>query len=522
MGSQEIQYISLIKIDKNIKLDHQIFINDTIKNAEQFIFPLDNGEISYETVSKLKELENTSKKTIITAICEDKDQIVLDKKISRSRGEVSIVFDDTNNIVLDKEKLKKVKKIYNDVNIDYLISPFTILNEELIQNKMANSLNIFIFNNNLYSILLDENKEIIFNAIGSITPYCDIKKSNFYADEISEQILYDEIYLLELGNNISSILNLNKGIAGESYFCETVNIFYAIKYLETKQINILKDTISININYTPICIDDSVDSIVKKENIKQYSFTKKRINKAIYLKILVSMILMCSLFGVGYIIYKSDFFSETQNIINSNKKIAKIEYANLPNHSVINQKITRLIKNLLEVIDDESILKEIQVLENESTIIYNFKEINNYEKILKPRLLQFYEKSENILTSKEKDTYTSIISNTHIVEKNESILKKYIPSKNTKFLSSNEAKIGIEQIFNSNTIVKLLSEKKDKYTQYKYSVHTIIKSPNDFFEVIALLEQQEYSVVLDYPIGFAKTNKGLELNFRLTVNQNNK
>ena len=204
------------------------------------------------------------------------------------------------------------------------------------------------------------------------------------------------------------------------------------------------------------------------------------------------------------------------------KEIAKIEYANLPNHILVNQNMIALIKTLFESIDDNSLLKEMQVSQNESTIVYNFKDTNPYEKTLKPKLLETYEMSENILTSENKGIYTSVISNTHMINENQIHYKKYIPSQNTKFLSSAEAKKGIEQLFNETSVVKLLSETKDKYTQYKYSIYTIIKSPNEFFEVIALLEKQEYSIMLDYPIGFAKTSKGLELNFRLTINQNNK
>lgn len=522
MNNKEIQYITLIKMDKNIKLDYQIFANNTIKSAEQFIFSLDNGNISAETISKIKVLESDTKNTIITAICEDPNQMILNKRINKNRNNSSITFNETHNIILGKENIKREKLFYNNSHIDYLISPFTILNEELIQNPIQNSLNIFIFNNILYSIFLDENKKLTFSAIKNLTPYDIIQKSNFYKDEISEQILYDEIYLLELENNISSLLSEYAEISGKQNSCKTINIFYSIKYLEAKQIETLKDNILININYIPIIIDDAVDAIVKKENIKQYSFIKKRSNKRIYIKIFISILVLITLAGTAYLSYRTGFINKNENILNSNKEIAKIEYPNLPNHIAENHNIVVLITNIFESIDDTSILKEIQISENESTIIYSFTDLNNYEKNLKPKFLKLYEQSENILTSTKQGISTSIISNTHLIAKNELAYKKYIPSKNTRFLSSSEAKKGIEELFNSTTIVKLINETRDKYTKYKYSVYTIIKSPKEFFDVIALLEKQDYSIVLDYPIGFAKTDKGLELNFRLVINQNNR
>lgn len=523
MSNKEIQYISIIKMDKNIKLDYQIFTNNKLLPKEQLVFSLNDGNISAETLLKIQLLETESKHTIISAICEDSNQMIVNKKSGKSKDDYSIAFDDYHNIVLPKEALKQSKDFYNNGNIDYLISPFTILRQELATNSTPNSLNIFILNNTMYSIFLDQDKKFLHSSINFLTPYCDIKKSNFYTDEVVEQILYDEIYILELGTNISSLLNQHYSLNITENQCEQINIFYAIKYLEPKQIEILKENVLVEINYNPLNLEETLDSIVKSENIKKYSFTSKRPNKAIFkiiTRVILAIITILGAIYLGYSIQSSNTIAEYAKTVK--KEIAKIEYANLPNHILVNQNMIALIKTLFESIDDNSLLKEMQVSQNESTIVYNFKDTNPYEKTLKPKLLETYEMSENILTSENKGIYTSVISNTHMINENQIHYKKYIPSQNTKFLSSAEAKKGIEQLFNETSVVKLLSETKDKYTQYKYSIYTIIKSPNEFFEVIALLEKQEYSIMLDYPIGFAKTSKGLELNFRLTINQNNK
>ncbi|MBI3874097.1 MAG: hypothetical protein HY307_03750 [Arcobacter sp.] len=362
-----------------------------------------------------------------------------------------------------------------------------------------------------------------FSSINSLTPYNDIKKSNFYTDEVVEQILYDEIYLLELGSNITEILNGYYELTKSSNFCECVNIFYTIKYLEPKQIELLKENILLDVTYSPLNIDNAVDAIVKKENIESYSFTKKRTKKSKYLMFAWFLIAVLTTLGAGYSFYMFQLQKEedAKNTKVPHKEIAKIEYANLPNHIEINQNLITLIKNLFESIDDNSLLKEIQIQQNESTIIYDFKAINPYEQSLKPKLLKLYEQSENILTSQHKGIFTSIISNVHLIDKKELPLKKYIPSQTAKFLSSSDGKKGLEQLFNTSTIVKLQNETKEKYTVYTYTIFTIIKSPVEFFDAIKLLEKQNYSIAIDYPIEFAKTNKGLELNFKLTINQNN-
>jgi hypothetical protein len=42
MSSKEVQYINLIKVEQNIKFDHQVFTNGKLLTAEQSVFLLDN------------------------------------------------------------------------------------------------------------------------------------------------------------------------------------------------------------------------------------------------------------------------------------------------------------------------------------------------------------------------------------------------------------------------------------------------------------------------------------------------
>ncbi|MBI3874098.1 MAG: hypothetical protein HY307_03755, partial [Arcobacter sp.] len=134
MSSKEIQYISIIKMEQNIKLDHQVFTNNKLLTAEQSVFLLDNGKISNDALFKIKVLENEIENTIVSAICEDADQIIIDRHSAKNKNDIALTFDLSHNIILGKESVKTTKSFYNNGNIDFLISPFTILNEELIQN----------------------------------------------------------------------------------------------------------------------------------------------------------------------------------------------------------------------------------------------------------------------------------------------------------------------------------------------------------------------------------------------------
>ncbi len=527
-SGKDIQYINLIKIEQNVKLDERIFRNGKLLTAEQSVFLLENNKLSNDALFKIKLLENEVSNTIITAICEDDSQIVIDKTIQKNKNEQIIPLDSSNNIVLDQSSITLSKSYYNNGNIDYLLSPFTILHEEIFVNPKPNSLNLFVFNNTIYAIFLNAQKRFGHSSVHPLTPSSEIKKSNFFENEVAEQVLYDEIYLLELGEKITKILEVYYQKSNGSNFCEIVNIFYVIKHLEEKHLENLKSNLALDITYNPINIDDRVDSIVRRESIQNYSFTKKRNKKS---KLTIFTWFLVALLTTAGALY-SFYYMQQQSVANDQNTTQQISKNNtnetqlaseiaLPNHITANKHIVTLIKNIFNSIDDNSLLKEIQIAKNESTIIYEFKAINPFEKTLQPKLLNFYESSENILTTEAKGTFTSIISNVNVKTKLEPTTKRYIPLNQERFLSIEDAKKGIEQLFDiNNTTVKLLSQNETKYVQYTYDVSTLLKSPIEFFNKIELLEKQNYSLMLDYPIEFSQTNRGLEVNFKFILTQN--
>lgn len=522
-NSKDIQYINIIKVEQNIKLDNQVFTNGKLLTAEQSVFLLDNNKLSQDALFKIKVLENEVQNSFITAICEDNTQQIVNKESSKNKDTMELLFDASHSITLDKANIAITKSYYNNGHLDYLISPFTILHEEIMIDPKQNSLNIFILNNTLYAIFLNEKKRLGYSCISSLTPYGEIKNSNFYKDEVVEQILYDEIYLLELGENITTILKEYYEVSSSSNFCEIVNIFYVIKHLENKHLENLKSNLALDITYAPINIDDTVDAIARRENVESYSFTKKRVKKSKYTILVWFVIALITTAGALYSFYFLQSSDNTKNTLTetiSQEKTKKIQEVELPNHIATNKYLIDLIVKIFDSIDDNSVLKEIQIAQNESTIIYDFKAINPFEEALKPKLLKFYEHSENILTTESKGTFTSIISNVNLLTKAEPFTKTYIPTTKERFLSTDDGKKGIEQLFNNNAVVKILSSTEDKIVKYTYEVSTTFKTPVEFFTIIKLLDKQNYSIILDYPIEFSQTNKGLEIHFRLIINQN--
>ncbi|MCK5293252.1 MAG: hypothetical protein KAJ49_01275 [Arcobacteraceae bacterium] len=522
MLNNNIQYINVIKSQQNIKIDYQIIKENQIIKNEHSIFLLEENKLSIDTNYKLQTLENNIPKTYICAICEDKNQTI----ISNDNNTQNIYFNKTHSITLPSSNIEKTKQFYNNGNIDYLVSPFTILQNILNTNLHPNSLNLLILNNNIYSILLDENKQYITSCIKQLTSFEDIQNSDFYTDEIVEQKLYDEIYNLELNENISNITNQFYKENPDADFIQSINIYYNIKQLNDEQLNLLKDNLMIETIYNPISLNELLYDMVKRSSIKKQSFIHPRPKKSTLSLISWILIALITTFLAGALFYIMQSPKEEikqKEIIKEKKKIVKkIKEIQLPNHININEYIVNSLLDIFETISDDSLLKEIQVEQNESTLIYNFKNPNSYESTLKPKLLKIYKKSENVLTSKNNFTYTAIISNTMPKEKLSTKLTKIYPkSSQNKYLEKKEINLLLKSIFNTNSKIKNLSISTAKYTISRYSITTIVKDPQEFFTTIDRLDTLNYSIHLSYPIEFAKVKDNLEVNFKLQINQNN-
>ena len=530
MSKDIIQYVNIVKNQQNIKIDYRILEKNNIIKTEQSIFLLDNNNISSDTLFKLSSLEANVKQTYITAICEDKGQKIIPKIEKIDTSELSATYNRYYNIISNRSTIENTKLFYNKGDIDYLISPFSILDDIIANSKDSNSLNILILNDTLYAVILDEEKQFISSAIKSLTPYDEIKNSKFYNDEIVEQKLFDEIYLLELTDNISNITKDFYENEKNSSFIETVNIFYIVSQLNDEQIKSLEESLMMNINYKQISIDEHMYNIVQKQNAKQYSFIeprKKKTGFSLFFWIIIAVLSTLITAGVLYFLTQKEPKEEKKIVKKVTKvkepikdKVVKIEPIKLTDHNRTNTQIITLIKNLFDLIDDNSTLKEVQLQKRESTIIYDFKDEFSFEKNLQPKLLKYYKYSEIILKTKNKNLYTAIISNTALIEKISYKTKKYIQNKQIKALTEQSSKELLKSIFNKTTTIKQISKVTNKYTKYTYKIKTIIQEPTEFFEAIKTINKQPYSYVLKFPIEFAKINEGIEVNFQLTLNQN--
>jgi hypothetical protein len=48
----------------------------------------------------------------------------------------------------------------------------------------------------------------------------------------------------------------------------------------------------------------------------------------------------------------------------------------------------------------------------------------------------------------------------------------------------------------------------------------LIQEPVEFYNIVEVMNKQPYSIVLNYPIEFIKSEQGIELKLTITINQN--
>ncbi len=525
MFNKDIQYVNILKTQQNIKINYEILEKDKIIKNEQSIFLLDNGTLCLDTQYKLQTLEQTIPKTYISAICEDTNQKIIEQNNPLKQNTATITFDHNHIISIDNANVNRTNEFYGNY-LDYLISPFTILHQQLTQKLQANSLNILILNNKLYAIILDENQRYNYSCIEELISFEDIKQSNFYTDEIVEQKLYDEIYTLELNEKISNITQQYYEENDDNSFLENINIYYNIKQLNDEQIKNLEENLMIELSYNEIDINQILYKIVKKSSVKKYSFISARVKKSHLSLLSWSIIAILSTLITSALVYyfvlNDDKEIKKPKPIHKTlpKKIVKIEEILLPNHQIINKYIKSNIMDIFNTIDDNSVLQEIQIQKNESTLVYNFIEKDSYKTTLKDRLLKIYKNSENILTSKNNNVYSAIISDTNPIKQYPvKAVKKYKKAKNGKIMDA----ITLVNLLKSKSVdskIIHLSTTGNKYIIDTFQVIMKVKTPKDFFNFIDKIDKQNISIVIDYPIEFAKVKDTIEIKFKVKINQN--
>jgi len=546
------QYINIIHKDKHLTLESQLFKNNKLIDSQKNSFQnLDDEIMSQDIVMKLELLQNNVLNSYITTLYEKEQEIVLTKDIDQKHHH-SVALTDNYSVCVKKENIEKVLNYYKFSGIDYLISPFSILYNNIQDLVKYSSLNVMVHNNLVYIIIFDKNGNITKSFIKHLTPFDNLKESEFsHNNDVVDQKLYEEIYFFELQDIITDTVEKHYNEINEKNlepdFFNVINIFYTIKQLTDEQIEQIYESIMVDIKYLPISIEEDFNNFVKEDTLQKYSLIKPRVKKKSNKFLLWSILLVTSIALIISVLYyqleKKEEIEENKDSIKmeqlekqdipktkaiEKKEVEKevnttnVDVSNftLPDHINNNNLIQERIMTLFDLVPYDSLLLNLDMGVNDSTFVMNFilgsKSISKFQ----DKLSSIYQESI-IEVEKDSDTIKNIvIANKNYIAQDKNIIKDVIYPK-YKFIPMIKFTQYLETILSSSAKIRHISTNIGDYTTMKYRIKEYYETPDAFFRFINELNKKDVSLHINYPISFVKLEDKLEVSFELSFYQKN-
>ena len=528
------QYINILQQNKQLKINYKIIQENNIIKEEQSSFLLTDDTLPNDAQFKINSLQKDIDKTYIATLYENQNQQIVKPEEVHVISHDSINIANNLKIISPKNEIHSIKRYYEGTGLDFIISPYTIIEEYLKDNGKKNSLNFFIYNNTIYTIIFDKIKNISFSKIKVLTPFESTQDETFLEDDIVGQKLYEEVNFLEIQQFLDETVEEYYGSGDNVDFIENIEMLYSLKPISDEQITTIQDALMIPISYKAISVDRYIDEIVQEPNSTIYNFISPRIKKEnkspyIWIGLIVAIILLLSSIFTFDVIEKEEEqkpkkieVTQPKNVIA--KKEVQIKPVQpmtieLPSHKNNNILMIENIQMLFEVLPYDAVLKDIEINKNSSTFVSNFIVNSDSLSDMQTKLRNIYLNSKILLQNQNKVILNTIIQNDNILEK--PILKN-IEYKQFKFLSLSQATDYLTSLAIPNSVIKFNNKSKEKYFTYSFSLVSKIKSPEEFITFIKKLNMQKLSVEVNYPIIFSKTTNNIEVRYNININQQNK
>lgn len=522
MFTKESLYINVIKYDSQIRLDYKKISNEDIIDTNNSIFLVNDDILSSDISQKINDSQAEIPRTFISTLLISDTTKLVPKSLSSKLRDCEIAeFNNEFDIAVLKTTLFETKNYFVKTGIDYIYSAFHIMNLHLEKNVSINELLLFLFNNKAFILIVDQSSLVVFHQTVDLPTFESVKKTHFYEDNVDGQKLFDEIYYLELNEIIHNILNTFYEKKSD-VFVEKITILYVLKQLSTEQMEQLNDELMLQVVYHPINIDEEIFELSKDKHLKK-SFIKprKKTIKRDYTNLYIVMIFITILLAL-YALFVN--FMPKENTQEAKiEKIEKIKKAELPDHLTLNDKIEQRIKAIFDSIEYDIILKELKINQNSLELKGIFLKEDTYITSLKPKLDILYKSTEyNVLDNSKKVNIEGTIVSKDELELNNIIYKmnsrKYITD---ELMPIERVSEQLKILMPENSIIKLISTTNDDVVKFNYLVNILVKEPKQFFDLIAVLNSELYSINIAYPVSMTRTEIGIEIEFNLVFNQPN-
>lgn len=534
-GSKKKQYITVTKQDKQLKLNYRTIQDDKILKEESSSFLTTNQAMPQDALFKLDTLQKDIPLTYIGTIFEGKNQKVVANEEIDVISYDSIKLNDKKSIVIPKNELISKSRYFINSGIDYIFSPYSILNEYLQDFGVKNSLNVFILNNTIYAMLLGSYKEVIRSDAKELTPYDEIKDEEFSDDDIVDQKLYEEVHFLEMQQFLNDIVQEYYASGDDIDFLEQIKLLYTLQPFTKAQVDSLYETLMVNVTYEQIDLQYYISKIIESPNVLYYSFIDPRVKKEKNSTMGWLFLIILSIIALALVIYfnikepqdKENSLQKqtvlTQEPVQIKEELGTLEQnttlPKFPDHFTINTNVKQRVSMLFDIVPYDGILKDIEISKENATFVVNFAMPSNSVEDMQTKLKNIFTESKVLLKHQNKAILNAIIENTQITTKEKEVELKEYPKLNIMPIA--KATDYIQALVFENSTVKLSSKEKQEYQVYNFDIISKVQTPEEFFRFIDKINKQQSSLALNYPIVFSKLNDGIEVKYAMDLYQDN-
>lgn len=521
MFKKESLYINIFKNDTQLKMEYRKFSNNLILETTTSNFICEDDILPADIAQKLNSSQEEIDFTYISTILLSDTTSLVPKELSSKLKDCEIgKFNLEYDIAVLKTTLFETKNFFAKTGVDYIYSAFHLLNLHIEKNICKSEFLALITNDKAYILILNSSGIIVDNKIVDLPTYKSVKSTHFYDDDLEAQKLFNEIYYFELNSIIQN--GLSEFYAkSKNTFIEKVTLLYTQKQLDNSEVEKLSSELFLKVDYIPMNIDEEIFELAR-DTKNQKSFVlprKKRVKrdfKYVYFAIFI-VILLAGLYKfytmLDLNLLKERFSTKQEEFVAENSSLT------LPDHVNINDRIEKQIKAIFNTIAD-GILVDSFRLEKNSLEMELFSKDEENLALMRPLLISIFENSkvESVEKGKKQDFKA------HVLAKDFRNLKTTYKIFDKEYLKdeimSNERVMEQLKIFlPENAIIRYIGEHKKDYLQYSYIINILVKEPKEFFKLVENLNEELYSVNINYPISMVKKDNIIEIEFNLDFNQ---
>jgi hypothetical protein len=531
-SSKKKQFVSIVKKDKQLKLNYKIFQDNKILKEENSTFVITESTMPKDALYKLGVLQQDIPHTYLIGLYDSAAQKVLPSSEVDVISYESVPLNPTQSIAIAKNELAMSNRYYQDSGIDFVISAFSIVAEYAKDFGTKNSLITLVNNNVLYMLFLDEDKKIAYTKSQQLTPFEKIKQEQFADDEIVDQKLYDEVSFLEIQQFLNDAIEEYYGQKEDTEFVEHVKFLYTLNPLSNDQLESLNEALMVQVEYEPISIQEYLNKFIKTGRLSGISFINPRAKSAPQSMkgwLIITAISLIALLLVVYFQMTETVKSPTTTAQAQKTEMKPVEVKDeldaldaelpltLPNHVMLNNSVKERIKMHFDILPYDGIIKDLELLEESATYVSYFAVPTASVEEMQTKLLNIYKDSKVLLKHQNEALLNVIIENQGLVIEIKSI--PYAKYDKAPLLEVGAVTKHITKLLPLQSSLKFDKKIQDENLYYEFSATSIVKGPEDFFMLIDRLNKESISIYIDYPIVFSKLNDGIEVKYTLKMYQ---